>query len=154
MRRSEKFAARRYSGGKVGWRPLRAAGAAIAVSTTLALATVGLAGASTTATAVSTPTSSTPNSTLESVSCPTSSFCMAVGISYTSSSPIGEEWNGTSWTTSNPVLPAGDSQTGADLFSVSCASASFCMTVGSAGSGPVAEEWNGTSWSPVTVAIP
>lgn len=158
MRRSEKFAARRYSGGKVGWRPLRAAGAAIAVSTTLALATAGLAGASTTATAVSTPTSSTPNSTLESVSCPTNSFCMAVGYSYASSasfpSPIGETWDGTTWTSSTPVVPSGTSQTGALLFSVSCASASFCMAVGNAGSDPLAEEWNGTSWSLTTVANP
>jgi hypothetical protein len=66
------------------------------------------------------------------------------------SSSLAATWNGTTWTTVSTADPAGS--TDARLDGVSCASASFCLAVGSydnASSHQVtlAESWNGTHWT-------
>ena len=73
------------------------------------------------------------SATLTSVSCPTATFCMAVGnvaqtAFSTSSGPLAETWNGSSW----QIVPLPDPGTnfGNQLVSVSCASGDFCVAVG------------------------
>jgi hypothetical protein len=91
---------------------------------------------------------------LSAVSCTSASFCVAVGSGDGSAGfyiPAAEMWNGTSWSPMFPPIPP-SAQFG-QLAGVSCASASFCMAVGTAGppGGPypgntLAEMWNGSTW--------
>ncbi len=85
------------------------------------------------------------------VSCPIATSCIAVGqyttdvgTSVGTQVPLGEGWDGTSWTQQTPTVDN-------NVFSgVSCSTASSCMAVGPAipiRDGPVTEAWNGTSWS-------
>ena len=78
-----------------------------------------------------------------SISCPSSTFCMAVGT-INGPVPVAMSWNGTSWTTEEPLSP-----TGVTLDSVSCPSTTFCMAVGGSQSGTVGNSysWNGTGWT-------
>jgi hypothetical protein len=88
---------------------------------------------------------------ISSVSCPASTtvpapFCMAVDASGNAVTDQGGKW-GAPTPVASPVL----------WFSVSCASASFCMAVGLGEAGTTltgaAASYNGTSWSaPTTVA--
>ena len=108
------------------------------------------------------------NPALGSVSCGSETACMAIG-SYVvgancatggacSSLPLAEQWNGSSWTIRDVVIPEGAVTT--TLRAVSCASQSSCVAVGSYTVGaqctseggscislPVAETWNGTNWT-------
>ena len=75
-----------------------------------------------------------PNGTtgsLNGVYCPSASFCMAVGSYYTSSGIPGEladTWNGSSWSAvAVPTAPTGSSYS---LYGLSCASTTFCVSVG------------------------
>jgi hypothetical protein len=98
-------------------------------------------------------------SQLDSVSCVGSAFCMAVGSAVNDGfiQTLGEEWNGSSWslvTTPNPP-----SDNAADLQSVSCVSASYCVAVGYAGTtegtaSPLIEVWNGSTWSIYPAMLP
>jgi hypothetical protein len=73
---------------------------------------------------------------LQGVSCTSPSFCAAVG--YTSTGPLVEMWNGSSWSVES--TPSG--ATG--YFSaVSCTSPTSCLAVGPY----LAESWNGLNWS-------
>jgi high-affinity iron transporter len=80
----------------------------------------------------------TPNSVLVSVSCPTTEECVAVG--YAASSPkssqsiLLEKFDGRSWTVVRPPVAL---RTTSELDSVSCASTSSCVAVGS--SAPVSD---------------
>jgi hypothetical protein len=107
---------------------------------------------------VDSPNGILSDNTLHSVSCPAVSFCLAVGTSSTPgtavTSTLAEAWNGASWSVvSNPL-------TGADLnlMEVSCASPSFCLSVGfGPGGGPfglVADQllWGGSAWSVPDIA--
>ncbi len=84
----------------------------------------------------------------QGVSCPITSFCLGVGA--TAGGGISAEtWNGTYWTNSSFVIPAGDSH---QAPSVSCVSASSCIAVGTywtEGKGylPMAQYWDGTKWA-------
>ncbi len=117
--------------------------------------------------------SSTPNasgaavSVLEKVSCTSSSFCLAVGYSKESTSPVlesgnkktlTEKWNGTSWSVLGSPNPSGAK--GSSLLGVSCTSASACIAVGryvsAATSGlealateekTLVESWGGSEWA-------
>jgi hypothetical protein len=78
------------------------------------------------------------------VSCTSVRFCMAV----TGDGTVTATWNGARWT----AKPALRGFTG--VFSVSCASASFCEAVGYSRSGRVAAVWNGRSWSVQSTPAP
>ena len=89
------------------------------------------------------------------VSCVSVSFCAAVGyyvIPNVSTETFIQMWNGTKWSVvSSPNVSAQNNR----LFSVSCASTSFCMAVGfytgnAQASQTLVEQWNGSTWSVVT----
>ncbi len=101
---------------------------------------------------VTSPNSAMPNNFLTSVSCPTSMSCVGVGFSadalFSTFVPLTETWNGSSWS----IVPAASSlSTRQALISVSCASPSFCVSVGDDSSGAfeqtLAEWWNGSMWT-------
>src|SRR5215471_19282558 len=94
---------------------------------------------------------------LSGVSCTSATACTAVGSYFDIGLPapvqqtLAESWNGSSWS----VVPSPDLGTGTDnfLYSVSCASGTSCIAVGTASHGTIAdtliEAWNGSSWSAV-----
>jgi hypothetical protein len=87
---------------------------------------------------------------LSGVSCASRSMCVAVGQRTSASDkqvgqPLIEAYGGSKWSTvSSPTVPGGG-----DLQGVSCASARFCVAVGSSGSTTLAEVFDGKSWSVV-----
>jgi hypothetical protein len=94
-------------------------------------------------------------SLLVSVSCTSATFCVAVGtyqtlLTVVAQQTLVESWNGTAWSVvSSPDPNAADNFSG-----VSCASASFCVAVGTTYSTiagqTLIESWDGTSWSAVS----
>ncbi len=106
---------------------------------------------------VPSPTPSGPGAYLDAVSCPSTTFCSAVGYTayssrYTVTTPVIEQWNGTSW--SQVASPAVAGSFGDELWAVSCTGPTFCSTVGynftdSTQHTYVTEGlvWNGTTWS-------
>jgi hypothetical protein len=98
----------------------------------------------------------------EAVSCSTASFCVAAGFSWpaTGAGPataLVQSWNGSSWTTASPSLPAGAASS--FLYDVACASASSCVAAGtytdSAGiSHGLILRWNGSSWTSSSISPP
>ncbi len=102
-------------------------------------------------------TSATQSNYLEGVGCPASNDCIAVGGYYTGTvtQTLAELWNGTSWTL---AYPADASTTLPNvLYSISCASTAFCMSVGdqcTSGCGTssavwqtLTEEYSGSTWT-------
>ena len=78
------------------------------------------------------PNPSSTQSAFNSVSCLWASNCVAVGYwddPSTVELPLAEEWDGTAWSVVAPPLPNGATQ--GTLNSVSCVSATFCMSGGS-----------------------
>src|SRR5665213_3429932 len=101
------------------------------------------------------PPSGVHVSQVRSVSCVSSSSCTAVGDGYklpATAVSIGEHFNGVEWTRQTVPFPAG--ATYVQLQSVSCASATVCVVVGtvgdrsesSGGEFTLADRWNGTKW--------
>lgn len=97
---------------------------------------------------------------LTSVSCSSAVSCVAVGL-YSGSSggpeALIETLSGTTWTASTAALPANATSSQAVLDSVSCASAGFCVAVGSYSTSdnePLVETLTGTTWTPTTVTLP
>jgi hypothetical protein len=111
-----------------------------------------------------------PNAALTNVSCPATTFCMAVGTSDFGFDRLGislvgpiatfaERWDGSAWT----VLPTPAAGLSPGLVSVSCASPTFCVAVGSTKSGgrvtvgqqggggrnphALLEVWDGSAWT-------
>ncbi len=91
----------------------------------------------------------------DSISCASTASCVAVG-SYspipTHSVPFSAVWDGHQWSVEAAVVrPEPNSHFSTTLQSVSCASASFCVAVGSTvtptGVVTLAEIWNGANWS-------
>ncbi len=93
------------------------------------------------------------------VSCATSSACIMAGTYISGTKPVSfaQSWNGTSWsalTTQNP----GSYST--KLRSISCASTTSCVAVGSyketkaQPEKPLAQSWNGSTWSTLSVPSP
>ena len=92
---------------------------------------------------------------LNAVSCSSATDCTAVGSSLqnlasTTSEPLAEHWNGTSWSIEATPKPNGSANN--SLTGVSCTSATACTAVGLASTGggqgvTLAERWNGTSWT-------
>lgn len=90
---------------------------------------------------------------LAGVSCLSAGNCLAGGFSGhagPSQHVLAEHWNGSSWTLTHPLDPAG--ATWDTLFALSCVQATTrCFAFGAWESasvgGTLAERWNGTSWS-------
>jgi hypothetical protein len=99
------------------------------------------------------PQTTTPNASGEAtpgVSCATSSFCMAVQAQGSTTTPLAQEWNGSSWSVVNAPGPSGSFLTG-----VSCVSSTFCIAVGGTSTPtPLVDQWNGSQWSTVPVTVP
>jgi len=74
---------------------------------------------------------------------------MAVGTYNAGTSGIAEHWDGSRWTIRRlPVPPGPPGQEPLVLpASVSCASATACVTVGSSQGATMAERWNGAAWT-------
>ena len=95
---------------------------------------------------------------INSVSCAAAKSCVAVGeyVTFTGTTAIAESWNGKTWTTSKPPVPA-HSVVG-DLNAVSCTSATRCIAVGTSstntGGFVLADSWNGKSWAKMSVQPP
>jgi hypothetical protein len=92
---------------------------------------------------------------LAGVSCAGASFCIAIGLYFTSSYGvvnIAEEWNGTAWS----QLPASTSFGGGQIGPVSCPSVHYCVVVGgNLDTGDaVSLIWNDGTWSSVPVPSP
>jgi hypothetical protein len=97
----------------------------------------------------------TTSTSFSNLSCLSATDCVAVGAytlfqpSFQSTNTLAARWNGKSWTTmATPSPGLADNH----LFTVSCASPSFCEAVGyyvtSANAVlTLAEGWNGTKWS-------
>lgn len=114
------------------------------------------------------PTPEVPDTSgLGSVSCPRARACVAVGnapIDEGPPLPLAESWDGTSW----KVLPAPPHPDAyAQLNSVTCTSARFCIAVGSAcsdshacvpsgksGFRALALRWNGRKWTTLRTPRP
>jgi hypothetical protein len=91
---------------------------------------------------------------LTGVSCTSVTACTAVGDFYShdldDEAPLAEVWNGSTWTVTPTVNPAGTTQ--ALLNSVSCISANACTAAGyyynnSDLGRPLVEAWNGAKWT-------
>ena len=84
---------------------------------------------------------------LSDVSCTSSSACTVVGV-YTagSSKPYVARWNGSSWSLQSAPSPSEGTASEA-MLSVSCSSATHCVTVGKAAKKPFVERWNGSEWA-------
>lgn len=94
------------------------------------------------------------DSFLTGVSCPSPSYCVAVGESPDYSEGVLLTWSGGTWTSAQAPLPAdAASDPEAQLNSVSCPSASYCLAVGdySDASGPDEEglllTWSDGTWT-------
>ena len=125
-----------------------------------------LAGGSWEATEVTGPfAESDTNASLYSVACPSTSSCVAVGEYNNSTSALLVTGSGTSWTSTEAPLP-GDAQSGAtaDLFSVTCPSATSCVAVGEYNNIPnsgtasglilTGPASSGTLWTPTHAPLP
>jgi len=93
----------------------------------------------------------TKQASLTSVSCRSATQCTAVGWYERNKNNqllLAERWNGSVWRTQTVPAPSGTTKN--QLNTVSCASATSCVAVGSQ-SAPnnamVAEVWNGTTWT-------
>jgi hypothetical protein len=105
------------------------------------------------------PTSNSGGS-LNAVSCASAKSCVAVG-SYGNAAfdtlTLAASWNGKTWTTAKPSVPAGAASSA--LQSVSCLSSADCLAVGwyakaNGGSLGLAESWNGKRWTEVPLPKP
>lgn len=85
---------------------------------------------------------------LTAVSCTLPAACTAVGTYNAGEFGIAEHWNGTRWAIQRLPTPPGPP--GEDPLvipaSISCTSATACMTVGTTQNMTLAEQWNGSRW--------
>lgn len=112
----------------------------------------------------------TKTSSFSAVSCTSSSHCVAVGAFFTAARPtyqafnVAAVWNGTTWQVTRlpgPVgFPYGFDHLSQGPESISCATATSCMTVGSFTNArtrqpdSVAIAWNGAKWQLTSLAGP
>jgi hypothetical protein len=109
-----------------------------------------------------TPSLGSSGNSLAGISCLSARFCMAAGNDNLSGEEVLiEEWNGTAWSkvaAPQPPAPAEGIDSGIGLGGVSCASAKFCVAVGSGyftgpdsphnqGAFAILDTWNGAAWS-------
>ncbi len=88
------------------------------------------------------------------LSCASSTFCIAAGNK--EGKTLMQAWNGSEWATQSSPNPEGKTP---QLGAASCASTTYCSTVGFASFGEgekatLGEGWNGTSWSLAATANP
>ena len=92
--------------------------------------------------AFSAPQPITPNGEqLAAVSCASPTFCMALD----GPSKTWLTWNGSSWSTPQPMGAYQPDPNSIFLNGLSCPTATFCVAVGSNGT---VSEWHGATWSP------
>lgn len=94
---------------------------------------------------VPSPNTLNQHNRLWAIDCPMPSSCVAVGESNDgrNSYPLLLRWDGISWAIAQELLA-----TPGRLRSVSCASATRCMAIGSGSEGrPIALKWDGNAWS-------
>jgi hypothetical protein len=99
------------------------------------------------------PNTKVPWVDLHAVSCASETACTAVGSETGSPGLLAERWNGTEWSNENLPAPTGrEPDLEANVYAVSCSSATACMAVGAVinaegGWEAFSESWNGTAWS-------
>jgi hypothetical protein len=88
-------------------------------------------------------------SALAAVSCATAASCMAVGTYNGGVLGIAERWDGARWTIRRLAVPPGPAggEPSVVPVSVSCTSATACVTVGTTQNQTMAERWNGSTWA-------
>jgi hypothetical protein len=86
---------------------------------------------------------------LTAVSCASPTDCAAVGTYDGGALGIAERWNGTRWAIQRLPTPPGAPGEAPLVVpvSVSCTSATACMTVGTTENMTLAERWNGSRWT-------
>jgi len=86
---------------------------------------------------------------LTAVSCASPTACTAVGTYNDGVFGVAEHWNGVRWTIQRLPAPPGPPGEQPDVspVSVSCASATACVTVGTTQNQTLAEAWNGSRWT-------
>lgn len=106
-----------------------------------------------------TPPAGTTSAELNAVACSSSTACTAVGLYTTASgtSALVFRYNGTTWSTQTPAVPAG--ATYSELDGVSCPGISTCQAVGyyqdsASVYHSLAQSWNGSTWANRSVADP
>lgn len=101
--------------------------------------------------------------TLSDVACPLAGHCVATESSPRAQTGVADSalvtQSGTAWRAQWAPVPAGaPAGSTANVWSVSCASASFCVAVGGYGvdgvGNAVAERWNGKTWTATKVLAP
>ena len=101
----------------------------------------------------------TPEGGVTGVSCPSASYCVAVG-NYLDSSGNWDglllTWSDGAWTAAEAPLPDGAPSGGTYLYGVSCASASYCVAVGTYGGnqGGLLLTWSGGAWTASEAPLP
>jgi hypothetical protein len=83
---------------------------------------------------------------LTAVSCPATDSCVAVGTGPPGGTSVAMSWNGTTWT----IMPGSQASPDAELYGVSCVTASDCIAVGytdTTQTETLAMSWNGTTWT-------
>lgn len=106
------------------------------------------------------PAAASATTDLHGVSCASTTSCMGVGLSDASGSSQGQTvkvTNSTTWADQSTPNPSGALQS--DVSSVSCASTTSCLAVGTFvdsanATKPQSMSWNGTSWSSLTTPVP
>jgi hypothetical protein len=93
------------------------------------------------------------------VSCPTASYCVAVGYYLDASSNwdgLLLTWSDGAWTAAEAPIPGGALSGGTFLYGVSCASASYCVAVGTYGGnqGGLLLTWSGGAWTVSEAPLP
>ena len=92
--------------------------------------------------------------TLFSVGCTSGADCFAVGaagpVDSNKETAFIEGWNGAHWTLENIPASTGNST----LSAVTCASASYCVAIGTKGNGDLVDRWDGHSWANETDTAP
>jgi hypothetical protein len=98
---------------------------------------------------------------LRGLSCVSATWCVATGNSYSlkggTRTGIAEFWNGSTWTVESTPLPSGGEA--GELYGVSCASSSTCISTGRYVPKPhelalMVDRWNGKSWTAETPPSP
>ena len=95
---------------------------------------------------------------LNGVSCAGAKRCVAVGYYFTptGAAALAESWTGGKWTTTRPPVPKGTVV--GDLNKVSCASATYCVAVGTSATNTsgfaLVDSWNGKAWAKMSAQPP
>ena len=85
----------------------------------------------------------------QGVSCSSPKSCMAVGEINNGNAPMAYLWNGSKWSSTDPMV---EGENSTNLFGVSCVTPDDCFAAGFYGSKnyntplTLVEEWNGSTW--------